>query len=64
MSDKEVKKEASGSKNVETVKRDETNKVEANIDAQKMTEKIERMKQLKLKLKTAKGKVTEVLKKN
>ena len=41
----------------------ETTKFEANIDAQKMMVKIEGVKQLRLKLKTAKGKVTKVLNK-
>ena len=44
-----------------TVVGDETNRVEFNIDVQKMEEKIGRMNQLKLRLKTRKGKVTKVL---
>ena len=36
MSDKEVNKDASGSKEIVTVTGDETNRVEANSDAQKM----------------------------
>ena len=63
MSDKEVNKDSSGSKEIVTVTGDESNKVEASSDAQKKAEKLEIMNKLKLNLKTAKGKVTKVLNK-
>ena len=44
-----------------TISGDETNRVEASSNVQKMGKKVKKMNQLKLKLKTAKGKVTKVL---
>ena len=53
MSDQEVNKDASGCKEL-TVIGEENNKLVANMDAQKMAERVERINQLRLKLKTAK----------
>ena len=60
------KKKATGDKytrsNVEIVD-DKTNKNTANIEAQKKAERVDKMDQLRTKLKTAKGKVTKSLNK-
>ena len=68
MSDTEINKDASGSKDASGGKEvtnvsEETSKAEANIDDQKKTETVDKMKGLRAKLRTSRGKVTLSLKK-
>ena len=63
MSDTEINKDASGSKDASGGKEvtnvsEETSKAEANIDDQKKTETVDKMKGLRAKLRTSRGKVT------
>ena len=59
MSDTEIKKDA---KDVTDVS-EETGKIEENIEAQKKAERVDKMDQLRTKLRTSKGKGTKSLNK-